>query len=480
MKNGKLTCLLLATLVSAGCSDVVNEASNPLRIPTLIDSQQNQDIQITLSKGKHQFYPGIDSETMGFNGSYLGPVIRLHKGSTANISFNNQLGETTTVHGHGLHVSGDIDGGPQLAIADDETWKIAIPVQQQAGMSWYHPHFMGKTAQHVHAGLAGIYLIEDENSSSLDLPARYGVNDIPLVVQDRHFIDGKMAPYQVTHEQMMDGLREDTLVVNGTLSPYQSVPQGWVRLRLLNGSNARFYRFFFENDAPFYKIATEGGFLNEPVALTSLTMSPGERNEIMVDMSELDSLHFMAEFLAAEPSFLDWFNPVHSVLQLKVDTQLTAQGILPTKLNNIVPFTDEQKKTAKHRRFRLEMEGNDGEMAMDMGGHHNMFSINGESMRMDLINEQVTKGEYEIWTISAEMMPHPFHVHGVSFQILSHDGKPPAAADRGWKDTIVVNNEPSQVMMRFDHVATPTHPYMYHCHILEHEDGGMMGQFTVQ
>jgi len=468
--------------VCIGCSKQENQASNELRIPTLIDTLEKQDVQIVLAKGEHQFYEGVSSDTMGFNGDYLGPTIRLHSGSSASISFTNHIGETTTVHGHGLHVPSHIDGGPQLAIKPQATWRIDIPVRQQAGLSWYHPHFMGKTAEHVHAGLAGLYIIEDENSKSLDLPKKYGVNDIPLVVQDRTFINGKMKPYVVTHDQMMDGLREETLVVNGTVTPFKNVPKGWVRLRLLNGSNARFYRFYLENNETFYKIATEGGFLNKPVALQALTMSPGERNEIMVDLSSIDRINLMAEFLAAEPDellfFMDWFNPTASVVELRADSTLIAQGQLPQQLNNIKAYTQADRDNANVRKFSLEMEGGGGDG--DAMHSHSMFSTNGQSMKMNVINERVNKGELELWSITAEMMPHPFHVHGVSFQILSHQGKPPAEADRGWKDTVVVGPEPTEVLMRFHHQADEKMPYMYHCHILEHEDGGMMGQFTVQ
>ena len=110
---------------------------------------------------------------------------------------------------------------------------------------------------------------------------------------------------------------------------------------------------------------------------------------------------------------------------------------------------------------------------------HNLLSINNVAMQMDVINERVKQGDMELWTVKGEMMPHPFHVHGVSFQIITHNGQPPAEADRGWKDTLVVTEEPTEILMRFDHLASQEFPYMYHCHIFEHEESGMMGQFTV-
>ena len=386
------------------------------------------------------------------------------------------------LHGHGLHVNGEIDGGPQSRIEPGESWEITIPVQQQAGMSWYHPHLVGETASQVHAGLAGIYLIEDENSLALDLPKEYGVNDIPLVIQDRTFTDGVMNEYRVHQHQLMDGLREDTLVVNGTLNAYHRVPAGWVRLRLLNGSNARFYRFLLDNNTSFFKIATEGGFLNEPVLMNSIDIAPGERNEIMVDLSGGENATLIAELLPVNPEDVGLFhrNERAHVLELRVDQGLKASGILPEKLNEL-SFLNPSDAT-NFRTFRLEvghMMGRGmgmGSRGMGMG----MFSINGQSMNVDIINETVRKGETEIWTITGDTMPHPFHIHGVSFQILTQNGKPPAEADRGWKDTVVVGDETTEIILRFDHVATKEYPYMYHCHMLEHEDGGMMGQFTVE
>ena len=130
------------------------------------------------------------------------------------------------------------------------------------------------------------------------------------------------------------------------------------------------------------------------------------------------------------------------------------------------------------RKFHLNME--DGDDEAEENDMHRMFSINGKSMDINRIDEQINKGALELWRITADMMPHPFHMHGVSFLIMTHSGEPPAEADRGWKDTVVVTEEPTEVLMRFNHVADEKTPYMYHCHILEHEDGGMMGQFSVQ
>lgn len=456
-----------------------------------------------MQKGTHQFYAGVPSDTKGFNGDYLGPSIRLYKGEDTTLTFVNDIGEPTTVHGHGLHVKGEIDGGPQSRIQPGESWQITIPVRQEAGTSWYHPHLMGKTAHHVHAGLAGLYLIEDDNSQSLDLPKDYGINDIPLIVQDRSFTKGKMNEYAVTRDEILNGLREDTVVVNGTVGAFHPVPQGWVRLRLVNGSNARFYRFHFGEDAPFFKIATEGGFLNRPIEVLHIDMAPGERNEVMIDLSNGSNATLFADLLPADPEDFGWWSPDApqiAVVELRVDPKLHASGTLPDTLNDIAYFSrDDATRT---RTIALEMEvrgrnrGGEGDRREGLDGrgernnrerapatamgHMNLFAINGRSMDMSYINERIQKGAIEIWRITGERMPHPFHMHGASFQILRHNGAPPAEADRGWKDTVVVWGEMTEIIVRFDHEASEEFPYMYHCHMFEHEEYGMMGQFTVE
>ena len=429
---------------------------NTLYIPPLIDSRVNSgNISISIQNGSHEFFAGIPSLTRGFDGDYLGPTIRMYQNEDTRIQFTNNIGEVTTVHGHGLHVAGDRDGGPQKRIEPGATWDVTLPIKQQASTNWYHPHLMGKTAEHVHSGLAGFYIVEDNNSQALNIPKEYGVDDIPLVIQDRTFADGQMVPYpsgQVSEH------REPTLVVNGTIDPYMSVPMGNVRLRLLNGSNARSYEFFIKGGKSFKKIATEGGFLNSPVSLTRLSMAPGERNEIIIDMTEGD-VELMVYYLKQKSKHGSVGDPQSRVLYLKVDSSLApGNTALAQSLNSIQAYNP--SSVVKTRSFDLE----------DM-------KINGKSMDMKVINERVKKGELEKWKISSGK--HPFHMHGTSFLILSINGSAPPVEDQGWKDVIMPYGN-AEVLLRFDYEATDQFPYMYHCHILEHEDMGMMGQFTVQ
>ncbi|CAM1340055.1 Bilirubin oxidase [Tenacibaculum amylolyticum] len=431
---------------------------NKLLIPELIDTRSRvTPVQIDIQEGNHEFVKGIKSQTKGFNGNYLGPTILMRKGDDVKINFTNLIGESTTVHGHGLHVPGNVDGGPQLQIRAGQTWDVTLPIRQEASTNWYHPHLMGKTAEHVHAGLAGLYLIEDDNSENLNLPKTYGYDDIPIVVQDRTFVNGVMKNYPVGQK---DDLREPTLVINGTIDPYVQVPKGNVRLRLLNGSNARSYKFFIKGNVPFEKIATEGGFLEAPVTLTSIVMAPGERNEIIVDMSTNKDVELMAYYL---PKNLSKANPnkdeLHRVLYLQRNKHLEVKNkSIPGSLNMIQRYNPSDVQNT--RRFKISNG-----------------KINDVSMDMNVINERVTKGILEKWIVNSGR--HPFHMHGVSFLILSENGGVPKPENRGWKDTFMPNGK-GEILLRFDYEAPDEFPYMYHCHILEHEDHGMMGQFTVK
>ncbi len=459
----KILVLLLITLGLASCNKdeedlvVSYEEMNDLFVPLLIDSRMNfQPIQLDIQHGTHEFFPGVPSQTKGFNGSYLGPTIKMYKDEDVHLQFTNNIGAATSVHGHGLHVPGQVDGSPHNRIEPGETWDVTIPIRQEASSNWYHPHLMGSTAEQVHAGIAGFYIVEDDNSQSLGIPKTYGVDDFPIAVQDRAFVDGRMVDYPIGRT---DDLREPTLVINGTVDPFVSVPRSNVRLRLLNASNARSYEFFVEGNLPFHKIATEGGFLESPVELTKLRISPGERNEIVIDMSNGD-VELMASYL---PTRLNNANPnsdpISRVLYLEVDDNLSPLNTnLAQNLNTIQRYNEGD--VVNTRTFDVS----DGK-------------INGQKMDMNVINETVNRGELEKWTIKSGR--HPFHMHGVAFLILSVNGGPPNHEDVGWKDTFMPNGE-GEILLRFDYLATEEYPYMYHCHILEHEDAGMMGQFVVQ
>ena len=258
----------------------------PLRIPPLLDArEQGQSIALTAKAGSTEFFAGRASQTLGYNGSYLGPTIRLHRGDDVQMAVTNALGQDTTVHWHGLLIPAEVDGSPHQLIRPGDTWRPVLAVRQPAATLFYHSHAHGQTATQVYQGLAGVLLIADDAQAALGLPSEYGVDDLPLVLQDRQFDSGRlMLPTGMM--TAMQGRRGDTLLVNGTPNAVARVPARLIRLRFVNGSNARIYDLSFNDGRAFHWIATEGGLLDAPVELRSLELAPGQRAEVLVDFSD--------------------------------------------------------------------------------------------------------------------------------------------------------------------------------------------------
>src|SRR5690625_1245633 len=258
---------------------------NELIIPPILksDKLEGNDIYYTIEaqKGQTEIFEGFQTETLGYNSTFLGPVMKLKKGQTAHIKLKNSLDEETTFHWHGLIVAGDADGGPHDVIQPGEEKEIIFDVQQDAATLWFHPHPLGNTAKQVYEGLAGLMYIEDD----MDNPYVYGENDFPLIIQDRTFNEQKQFDYRAVRDP--DGTMGETLLINGTVNPRLTVNKEQVRLRLLNGSNMRNYTFKLSNNQSFEQIASDGGLLNEPVELTELQLTPAERAEIVIDFSNI-------------------------------------------------------------------------------------------------------------------------------------------------------------------------------------------------
>jgi FtsP/CotA-like multicopper oxidase with cupredoxin domain len=277
---------------------------------------------------------------------------------------------------------------------------------------------------------------------------------------------------------IMAGYRGDTIIVNGVTAPVAQVPAGLVRLRLLNGANARIFDLHFADRRSFDVIASDGGYLPAPVGMQSLLIAPGERYEILVDFS--DGADAVLE-TAADQNFPAMgmmrgaaFAAGGSVMKFQVDpAKEAARKTVPKTLVD-VPSLDRSKIVAR-RQFLL----NDMMMGGMMGGRmgSGLMAINGRPFDMNRIDLATKRGTLELWEIGSQMMAHPFHVHGTQFQVLSLNGQAPPSHLRGWKDTVLVARN-AQILVPFTQAATRDHPHMFHCHILEHEDAGMMGQYV--
>lgn len=455
-----------------------------LPIPPLVDArQQGSRVSLQVQTGQTTFCPGRPSNTLGYNGGYLGPTIRVHRGDDVSMAVTNVLRADTTVHWHGLLIPGELDGGPHQIISPGETWRPVLPIRQPAATLLYHSHVHGLTAEQVYSGLAGALLVTDEQEQGLGLPSEYGVDDLPLLIQDRQFEDGRLV-LPTGMMIAMQGRRGSTILVNGAPSPLAKVPSRLVRLRLVNASNARIYELSFSDRRTFHWIGTEGGLLDRPVELQAITLAPGQRAELLVNFADgrpvslvtgpdanLSAMGMMGSMGMRRGASAP---PVATVLQFEPGAAGQARALSSVPAQLVSRTRPDAAKVLIRRRLVLNMGMG---VMMGAGGGGMALTINGKPFDMKRIDETVKLGATEIWEVSGEMMRHPLHIHGVHFDVLSRGGAHPNVLDQGARDTVLVK-EPVELLIRFDQPAR-TAPFMYHCHILEHEDNGMMGQFAV-
>jgi FtsP/CotA-like multicopper oxidase with cupredoxin domain len=456
-------CVGAAPISTIGAVDFVSPLPVPALAESTIDADGTRVFSLDAQAGSTEFVSGVSTPTMGFNQPYLGPTLVAEVGETVAVDVTNSLDEPSTVHWHGMHLPPEMDGGPHQMVAPGSTWRPTWTIKQNAATLWYHPHPHGETERQVAMGMAGMFILKDAAEAALPLPRDYGVDDIPVIVQDVQFEgDGEIS----MDKRDFAGRLGDQLVVNGVVGPYLDVTTDVVRLRLLNGSSARIYNFAFADDRQFAMIASDGGLLQQSLPLTHVQLSPGERAEILVTMAPGETVVLQSQVpdLGGTVAFVSTGGGSDSfdVLELRAAATLESRGSVPQSL---VPVT------------RLEESAASAERRFDLDG----TQINQEEMDLSRIDEVVTVGATEIWNVRNGMAaPHSFHVHDVQFQLLAIGGAPPPAELAGWKDTIYLRpNTDYRLIMRFEDYTDPDTPYMYHCHLLRHEDDGMMGQFIV-
>lgn len=435
----------------------------PLTIPPIASSTVNQGVRtfdLTIASGEMDFNQGQTTPTWGINGNFLGPTLRAARGEKVRVRVTNELPEASSLHWHGMHLPAQMDGGPHQMIAPGATWAPEWEIEQPAATLWYHPHPHGRTGIHVYRGLAGLFIINDDHEASLGLPNTYGVDDLPFIVQDRKF-DSEGRFDFAHHSFQSAGVTGDTILVNGTVGPFFEPSREVNRLRLLNASNTRPYNFHFEDFRTFTVIGSDGGLLSRSVRASSIQLSPGERAEIVVRFTPGETVRLQsqqsdsADRVAGGQDRLD-------IMEFRAQSELT-RGQLPSGQLAILP-DPLQIAAARERSF-------------DLSG----FSINGRSMDMSRVDFVATAGESELWSITnVDGQTHNFHVHDVQFRIVDINGEKPPAHLAGRKDTVwVPPGTTVRILVTFSRYTSTEFPYMFHCHILRHEDLGMMGQFLV-
>ncbi|MRH89836.1 multicopper oxidase domain-containing protein [Nocardia sp. SYP-A9097] len=453
-----------ADVSTVGRVEFTREMSVPPLASSVVEADGTRVFQLDMRSGTREFRAGQATETWGFNGDYLGPTLRARRGEQVRVQVRNGLKEASTAHWHGMHLPAAMDGGPHQMVQPGATWTPEWRVDQAAATLWYHPHPHGATESHVRRGLAGMFIINDDASDAQALPHNYGVDDVPVMVQDVKFKGGQFDTGRGTFTDI--GVLGDRTMVNGVLAPYKTVGDELVRLRLLNASTARIYNFGFSDDRRFTLIGTDGGLLAQPESLGNVQLSPGERAEIVVRFQPGERVTLRSDHVDLGLDFLgqrfgggdDRFD----LLEFRAAQTLRPSPALPATL-----VADQLPNVADSVRER--------DFSLTFG------KINDRAMAMDRIDATVTRGSTETWVVrNADGTPHNFHVHDVRFAVVEVDGHAPPPALRGPKDTVFV--PPGGVVklaLRFDGPADPNAPYMFHCHLLWHEDMGMMGQFVV-
>jgi FtsP/CotA-like multicopper oxidase with cupredoxin domain len=462
------------------------------------------DVDVTIQA------PGTSWTTpmLRYNGMQLPPVIRARRGDEMFLTLVNELANMSTIHWHGFKVPGPEDGGPTEPVAPNSTRVYNFTLDQPAASLWFHPHPHGQTAEQVYRGLAGVFLltddIDDQLRSGNQVPAIE--HDIPVVVQDRLFeaeVSGeRLLTYSDDHMSGF-GMMGGTTLVNGAELPRLSVETRQYTLRLYNASNSRTYDFALHDGRTFTIVGSDGGWLPEPVQADQIVLSPGERAAIVIDFAADqvgDRLMLVSQpFMGGPAMGMSQFDssPNHGGMggmggghnggmHGSGEPRLPGEGIdimrfdVDTTVADDVLLYDQLPPGAEiWSRLTTEDATNERSFVMSWSHAPGVFLINGKQYSEDRVDETVEKGATEIWEITnTSPVPHPFHAHAIQWQVLDRNGAEPTGVERGWKDTVLVNpGENVRIIGRFEPVNFGK--YVYHCHILEHEDAGMMGLFEV-
>ncbi|HEX2916381.1 MAG TPA: multicopper oxidase domain-containing protein [Chloroflexia bacterium] len=549
------TIPVAATGSSSGTIDPRNLANftNPLNLPgsegalgvlDLTSSASSSPLELVAKPLSLPLLKGKPAQLLTYQASlggksFINPVLRLKKGQTLKANLTNGLSEDTNIHWHGLKVASKMDGHPSRPLKPGENFSYSFPVQNRGGTYWYHPHPHKLTPRQAYSGLASFFVVEDEDTQRLNeaLDLKLGETDLPIVIQDKLFDAQGQLVYRADASTQFMGFYGDTILANLTPHASLDVATRIYRLRLLNGSNARTYRLAFvkgtsSEKLAYWLIGTDGGLLDKPYQVTELFLSPGERVELLVDFSKLEAGAVVAlKSLSFDPMHnemgsgmnmsvgsggMDMGNMggMHSghsgmmgsatatpqagtgnaslddgqefyILKLNIKNKVSYNRSFPQALSSLEK-PDTTGATVRPVVLSLTMMGQGGQMMQ--------WLINGQSFNMDEYPITVKKNSTEIWEFKneANSMPHPMHLHGFQFQVLSRQNSPAQlnplatfsegrlATDLGWKDTVLVwPGETVRTAINFSHNFEGEQLYVTHCHVLEHEDNGMMVNYKV-
>ncbi len=481
--NATTTAPVNVTLTAA-------QTYNPLIIPEVMTGTTfNLNLHQTAKRfGNSTFQNTADTTTYAYNNMLMwGPTLIMNKGDWVQLNVTNNLSATTTTHWHGFHIPAIMDGGPHQTIPAGTIWSPSFKVDNNAGTYWYHPHLHEFTQDQLTKGGGGMIIIRDPQEAALNLPRTYGVDDIPLALTSRRWTANQFVSGTAGVTNSAYG---DYMVVNGTLSPQVTLPKQYVRLRILNAEIERSYNLGFSDGRTFYQIATDGGLVNAPVALTRLVLAVGERAEILVDLtgatvgSSVDLQAFNSgqaqDFPGGEPAQTGQFgsllnNKTFTILHINVGSaKANAVTTLPASLTTNTFYTQGQVTNTR----TVTITGG------FPGSATPLFTFDNLAYSTNVINQTLDLNAVERWNITnSSGFSHSFHIHDIQFHLISRTGGNNTGIktyEEGWKDTLFIGqNQTVSFIAKFDGFASNTNPFMYHCHFSNHEDEGLMGQFVV-
>ncbi len=424
-------------------------------------------VEVQLEASERRIRLGqTEARLLTYNSSFPGPVLRVREGDTLRLNFTNHLREPTNLHLHGLRISPAVDA-PLLEIPSggSHLYEVTIP-KGSRGTYFYHPHVHGRVAAQMGAGLVGAMIVEGPLDT---MPELRDAEEHVIVLKDLALVNG--VPRSPTMMDWMNGI-EGLIYVNGSRMPTIRAGKATLRLRFVNASNARYYHLRLEDHA-MHLIASDGGLIEKPVALETLLLAPGERAEVLVQLEREGSFrlghigydrgrHTMGNGMMGS----DQASPIDQFAT--VLTLVAPTNPKPLKLpDNLMPVEKlEPSKATVTRRIIMK------ETMMPMG-----LFLNGKSFDHRRVDFSGKRDTLEVWELENQGdMDHPFHLHSYPFQVLERNGVPEPF--RAWKDTVNLRKN-DRVK-----IAVPLRDFtgltVYHCHIVEHEDRGMMGTLEVR
>ncbi len=435
--------------------------------PPLLKNASTQpgtvEVSITAAPARLTMKPGVTTDMFGYNGMSPGPTLELTEGDRVIVHFRNGLSEPTTVHWHGIHLPANQDGSPfdPVPPGGQRDYVFTIP-RGSAGTYWYHPHLHHRTGYQIAKGLVGAIIVR-----APDDPIPRSITERLLILTDNRFLpDGSIdlpdplsMPGRIDDENGREG---DMLFVNGQGKPSLSIRSGEIqRWRIINASAARVFRLAIPGQT-FLHVGSDGGLFETPIDVRELILANSERVEILVrggapgSRTSLQTLPYDRYIPQTRPK--DW-NQTRDLLTLRVTRERAGAPVtVPTTLRRI-PLLDTMRATARRT------------ISLSQG------MINNRHMDMKRVDVTTKLGATEIWQIENIVgMDHPFHLHGFQFQVIERNGRPEMY--RSWKDAVnVPKHETVRFVVRFEDFPGK---WMFHCHILNHEDQGMMGILEVK